>query len=153
NERGNLAVAPQRDRSRSIELIDLVDKASENSLETPFLVRFPQILDDRLEVIHRAFRRAIEEFDYPKRHLGVYPVKVNQKAEVVRRLAASGRQYDYGLEVGSKAELIAALAIPLSEGSLVVCNGLKDALFLRMALLSSKLGRKTLIVVEDPTEL
>jgi len=153
NEKGNLAVAPSQDRSRSIDVKAVVDDLIRQQHSTPFLLRFPQILDDRLEALHRAFRNAISEFEYRGNHLGVYPVKVNQKSEVVRRLVDSGRRYDYGLEVGSKAELIAALAMPLAEEALVVCNGLKDDLFLRAALLSEKLGRKTVIVVEDGDDM
>ena len=116
-------------------------------------MRFPQILDDRLELIHRAFRNAIREFEYEGRHVGVYPIKVNQKAEVVERLAAAGRRLEYGFEVGSKAELLAALAQPAAPGALVVCNGLKDRALLRMAILGERLGRRTVLVVEDVADV
>ena len=153
NEAGNLAVAPLGVRSRSIDLLQVVESLAEERLQTPFLVRFPQILEDRLTAIHRAFRKAIRDFEYEGAHLGVYPVKVNQKAEVISSLVEAGRRYHYGLEVGSKAELLAALAAPLSERALIVCNGLKDELFLRMAVLSSKLGKRSIIVGEDRLEL
>ena len=153
NEKGDLAVAPLRIRDLSVDLYEVVKRLVDGQHSTPFLLRFPQILEDRVEAIHQAFRRAIQEFGYSQRHLGVYPVKVNQRAEVVRRLVESGRRYDYGLEVGSKAELLAALAMPLTKDSLIVCNGLKDDLFLRTAILSEKLGRRTIIVVEDSADL
>ena len=153
NEKGNLAVAPSQDRSRSIDVKTVVDDLIRQQHSTPFLLRFPQILDDRLEALHQAFRNAIEEFSYTGRHLGVYPVKVNQKSEVVQRLVDSGRRYQYGLEVGSKAELIGALAMPLAEDALIVCNGLKDDLFLRSALLADKVGKKTIIVVENTDDM
>ena len=153
NKQGHLAVAPSRDRGLSIDVKEVVDGLIRQRLSTPFLLRFPQILDDRLEAIHKAFRNSIEEFDYRGDHLGVFPVKVNQKSEVVRRLVHSGLSYRYGLEVGSKAELVNAMAMPLADDALIVCNGLKDDLFLRMAILAEKVGRKTIVVVEDPEDM
>ena len=153
NEAGSLAVSPLRIASQSADLHAVVNQLVEARNPTPFLLRFPQILDDRLATVHAAFRAAITEFEYPEEHLGLYPIKVNQKVEVVRRLAESGQRYDYGLEVGSKGELLVALGMPLSDDALIVCNGMKDALFLRLALLAEKLGRRVLIVVEDTVEM
>ena len=153
NEKGNLAVTPTGTKSESIDLLDVVEGLSEERCAPPFLLRFPQILEDRLSAIHRAFRKAIRDLEYEGRHMGVYPVKVNQKAEVISSLVEAGRRYHYGLEVGSKAELLAALAAPLSDRALIVCNGLKDDLFLRMAIQAEKLGKRTIIVGEDPSEL
>ena len=153
NEAGSLAVSPLRIASRSADLHAVVSQLVEARNPTPFLLRFPQILDDRLATVHAAFRAAITEFEYPEEHLGLYPIKVNQKVEVVRRLAESGQRYDYGLEVGSKGELLVALGMPLSDDALIVCNGMKDTLFLRLALLAEKLGRRVLIVVEDTAEM
>jgi arginine decarboxylase len=153
SEAGNLAVSPLRVPEQSADLFAIVQQLVEERNPTPFLLRFPQILDDRLALIHRAFRAAIKEFEYPERHFGLYPIKVNQKVEVVRRLVEAGRRYDYGLEVGSKGELLVALGMPLSDRALIVCNGMKDSLFLRLALLAEKLGRRVLIVVEDPAEM
>src|SRR5690606_34445332 len=142
SEAGNLAVSPLRIPEQSADLFAIVQQLVEERNTTPFLLRFPQILDDRLALIHRAFRAAIKEFEYPERHLGLYPIKVNQKVEVVRRLVEAGRRYDYGLEVGSKGELLVALGMPLSDRALIVCNGMKDSLFLRLALLAEKLGKR-----------
>lgn len=153
NKQGHLGVAPSRNRDLSIDVKEVVDELIHQQHSTPFLLRFPQILDDRLEAIHHAFRHAIEEFEYTGSHLGVFPVKVNQKSEVVRRLVASGLPYQYGLEVGSKAELISSMAMPLADEALIVCNGLKDDLYLRAAILAEKVGRKTVIVVEDPEDM
>ncbi len=153
NSDGHLAVAPFKNRLLSIDLHDVVARLVQRKQSTPFLLRFPQILDDRMTAIHAAFRNAIQEFGYENRHLGVYPVKVNQKSEVVKRLLQSGQRYDYGLEVGSKAELVAALAMPVSPQALIVCNGLKDDLFLRMAILAEKVGKRTVVVVEDPGDI
>ena len=153
NGKGNLFVAPWKDPQRAIDVHEVVLDLVRQNHSTPFLLRFPQILDERLEALHRAFRNAMAEFAYAGRHLAVYPVKVNQKVEVVRRLVDSGARYLYGLEVGSKAELIAALAMPLADDALIVCNGLKDDLFLRTAIMADHAGKKTVIVIEDPADM
>ena len=153
NSEGGLSVTPSRQDTVSIDLTEVVERLRADGRATPLLLRFPQILDDRLETIHKAFANACEEFDYPAGHMGVYPLKVNQSAAVVGRLVQSGRAFNYGLEVGSKAELIAALAQPMADEALLVCNGLKDHLFLRMALLGERLGRRPLLVVEDAQDL
>ena len=149
NGDGNLAVAPSKDRRHAIDLYGVVRELIRRKQSPPFLLRFPQILDERMAALHQAFAKAIDEFRYEGRHLAVYPAKVNQKSAVVTRLLESGYRYDYGLEVGSKAELAAALAMPLADGALIVCNGLKDDLFLRTAILAEKVGKRTMIVVED----
>ena len=153
NEAGHLTVAPHKIPRLSIDVFEVVRRQVRDQQAPPFLLRFPQILDERLVALHRAFAAAIEEFRYEGRHIGAYPVKVNQKAEVLQRLVSSGRRYDYGLEVGSKAELVAALAMPLSDRALIACNGLKDELYLRLAMLASKLGREAVIIVEDLADL
>ncbi len=153
NSKGNLAVAPSKNRALSVDLLQLVEELLKRQQSTPILLRFPQILDERMTALHEAFRNAVREFQYNNRHLAVYPVKVNQKSEVVQRLVQSGFRYQYGLEVGSKAELLAALAMPLAEEALVICNGWKDDLYLRTAILAPKLGKKTVIVVEDPEDM
>ena len=153
NAAGRLQVTPHKIGDLPIDVFAVVEGLVADQHAPPFLLRFPQILDERLSALHRAFARAIAEFEYAGAHVGVYPVKVNQQAEVVKRLVESGRRYNYGLEVGSKAELAAALAMPLADEALIVCNGLKDQLFLRMAILAEKLCRRTVIVVEDIEEL
>ena len=153
NAAGRLQVTPHKIAGRPIDVFEVVRGLVASRHAPPFLLRFPQILDERLAALHRAFADAVAEFEYAGSHIGVYPLKVNQKSGVVRRLVESGRRYDYGLEVGSKAELAAALAMPLAEDALIVCNGLKDKLFLRMAILAGKLRRRTVIVVEDIDEL
>ena len=153
SEAGHLTVAPHKIPGHAIDVYELVEEQARDRQSPPFLLRFPQILDERLASLHAAFRTAIEEFEYDGRHIGAYPVKVNQKIEVLRRLVASGRRYDYGLEVGSKAELVAALSMPLGEEALIACNGLKDDLYLRLAMLAGKLGRQAVIIVEDLQDL
>ncbi len=153
NESGHLTIAPHRIPGRTIDVYEVVRQQVAAQQSLPFLLRFPQVLDERLASLHEAFATAIAEFRYGGRHVGAYPVKVNQKPEVLQRLVASGRRYDYGLEVGSKAELIAALSMPLAEGALIACNGLKDDLYLRLAMHAAKLGRRAVIIVEDLEDL
>jgi arginine decarboxylase len=153
NSDGHLAVAPLKNKLLSIDVYEVVSKLIQGKHSPPFLIRFPQMLDERMSALHEAFRNAIQEFNYSNRHQGVYPVKVNQKSEVVRRLLKAGQRHDYGLEVGSKAELLAALAMPLSKDALIVCNGLKDDLFLRSAILGERIGKRTVLVVEDAEDI
>ena len=153
NQAGHLSVTPHKIPGLAVDVYEVVREQVRNQLSPPFLLRFPQILDERLSALHKAFADAIAAFDYAGRHVGAYPVKVNQRPAVLRRLVESGRRYDYGLEVGSKAELIAALSMPLAEGALIACNGLKDDLYLRLAMSAAKLGRQAVIIVEDLQDL
>ena len=153
NRSGNLAVAPSKNRQQSIDVREVIAELTARQHSTPVLLRFPQILDDRMSALHQAFSSAIREFDYDNKHLAVYPVKVNQKAQVVQRLLQAGAGLGYGLEVGSKGELAAALAQPLAEDALIVCNGLKDDLLLRTAIMAAQIGKRTVIVVEDPGDM
>ncbi len=153
NSAGHLTVSPHRIPDVSIDVHRVVRGEVRKQHSPPFLLRFPQILDERIASLHGAFLAAVKRFEYPGRHVGAYPVKVNQKSEVLQQLVESGRRYDYGLEVGSKAELVAALSMELSEEALIVCNGLKDDLYLRLAMLAAKLGRQAVIVVEDLHDL
>lgn len=153
NAAGHLTVAPHKIPSLAIDVHDVVREQVRKRNTPPLLLRFPQILDERLGALHEAFGTAIQEFRYGGRHVGAFPVKVNQQPEVLRRLVASGERYDFGLEVGSKAELVAALAMPLGERAPIVCNGLKDELYLRLAMVAEKLGRLAVIIVEDLEDL
>ena len=153
NSKGHLTVAPHRIPGLAIDVFDVVCEQVRNQQALPLLLRFPQILDERLAALHGAFELAMGEFNYGGRHVGAFPIKVNQKAEVIERLVSSGQRYNYGLEVGSKAELVAALAMPLAEDALITCNGLKDELYLRLAMLAAQLGRRAVIVIEDLQDL
>lgn len=153
NAAGHLAVTPHKIPGLSIDVFDVVREQVQKRNTPPLLLRFPQILDERLGSLHEAFSTAIGEFRYGGRHIGAFPIKVNQQPEVLRRLVASGHRYDFGLEVGSKAELVAALAMPLGERAPIICNGLKDELYLRLAMLAEKLGRLAVIIVEDLEDL
>jgi arginine decarboxylase len=153
NEAGHVIAKPQRDAGASVELSDVVEEARGRGLKFPLLIRFQDILRHRVESINLAFRNAIAEFNYQGGYRGVFPIKVNQLREVVEEILDAGKPFDYGLEVGSKPELFAGLALQNQMGCLIVCNGYKDASFIRMALLGTKLGKKVIMIVEKLEEL
>ena len=153
SEAGRVTAKPQRDAGASVDLTDVIEEAKARGLKFPVLIRFQDILRHRVESINLAFRGAISEFNYQGKYRGVFPIKVNQLREVVEEILDAGKPYDFGLEVGSKPELFAGLALQNQLGSLIVCNGYKDAAFVRMALLGTKLGKKVIMVVEKLEEL
>ena len=137
----------------SIDLYALVQELRQRDLGTPLLLRFPGILEDRLRKIAEAFRGAIAEFDYRGTYRGVYPIKVNQQRHIVEELMRFGRDLGFGLEAGSKPELLAVMALVEDADTLVICNGFKDAQFAEAVILSQKLGRRVIPVVEKFSEL
>src|SRR6478735_7894031 len=153
NEAGNVIATPQQEVGASVVIADVIEEAKSRGLKFPVLIRFQDILRHRVESINLAFRGAITEFSYQGRYRGVFPIKVNQLREVVEEILDAGKLFDFGLEVGSKPELFAGLALQSQLGSLIVCNGYKDANFIRMALLGTKLGKKVIMVVEKLEEL
>ncbi|WP_437202845.1 biosynthetic arginine decarboxylase [Planctomicrobium sp. SH664] len=149
---GNVQVHPDRDRSRSIDLKDLIDRLQARGLDLPILVRFNGILQERLRELHDVFAKAIKDHDYKGNYACVYPIKVNQQREVVEKIIQYGRDYGFGLEAGSKPELLAVVA--MTEPHMpIICNGFKDDEFIEMALLTQKMGRTVIPVVEKYTEL
>jgi arginine decarboxylase len=153
SEAGRVVAKPLRDAGAVVDLTDVIEESKARGLKFPLLIRFQDILRNRVESINMAFRNAITEFSYQGRYRGVFPIKVNQLREVVEEILDAGKPYDFGLEVGSKPELFAGLALQSQMGSLIVCNGYKDASFVRMALLGTKLGKKVIMVVEKLEEL
>jgi arginine decarboxylase len=153
NEKGNLLVQPAGEGNAQIDLKELVDELVQRGISPPLLIRFNDILRSRIQIINESFRRAIQEYGYKGEYKGVYPIKVNQDRYVVEEIVACGRPYNYGLEAGSKPELLAVMAMLDCEGSLIICNGYKDAEYIETALLCSKLGRTVVLVVEKPSEL
>jgi arginine decarboxylase len=149
---GNLQVHPNRDLNQSIDLKDLVDRLQLRGLDLPILVRFNGILKERLRELHDVFAKAIKEHDYKGKYACVYPIKVNQQREVVEKIIEYGRDYGFGLEAGSKPELLAVVAM-VEPHMPIICNGFKDDEFIEMALLAQKMGRTVLPVVEKFTEL
>src|SRR3954470_19656362 len=153
DEEGHVVARPLHEAGVAVDLTDVIEEARARGLKFPLLIRFQDILRHRVESINMAFRNAITEFGYQGRYRGVFPIKVNQLREVVEEILDAGRPFDFGLEVGSKPELFAGLALQSQLGSLIVCNGYKDASFIRMALLGTKLGKKVIMVVEKLEEL
>jgi len=153
NDAGHVVAKPLQDAGGSVDLTDVIEEARGRGLKFPLLIRFQDILRHRVEAINQAFRNSITEFNYQGKYRGVFPIKVNQLREVVEEILDAGKAFDFGLEVGSKPELFAGLALQNQPDSLVICNGYKDAEFIRMALLGIKLGKRVIMVVEKLEEL
>src|SRR5215468_9956310 len=151
-EQGHVKVHPTRDPNRSIDLKQLVDDLQRRGINLPTLVRFRDILADRLRELHEAFHGAITQHEYAGSYFHVYPIKVNQQRQVVEEVLDFGRQYQFGLEAGSKPELLAVVALASNETP-IICNGFKDAEFIEMAMAAHKIGRRIIPVVEKYTEL
>ena len=149
---GNVLVHPDRNPDRSIDLKELVDRLQLRGLDVPVLLRFNGIIKDRLKVLHDAFSTAIKDHDYKGKYACVYPIKVNQQRQVVEKVVEFGREFGFGLEAGSKPELLAVVAMT-EPSTPIICNGFKDAEFIEMALLAQKVGRHVIPVVEKYTEL
>src|SRR5438093_8426523 len=153
NEAGHVVATPLQESGAAVDLTDVVEEARARGLKFPLLIRFQDILRHRVQSINEAFRGSIAEFNYLGKYRGVFPIKVNQLREVVEEILDAGKPYNFGLEVGSKQELFAGLALQAQAGGLIVCNGYKDAEFIRMALLGVKLGKRVIIVIEKLEEL
>lgn len=153
NDEGNLTVAPLGRRGAKIAIRDVVNEALSQGLRTPVLVRFQDLLHERVKVLNNAFNRAITENAFRGVYRGVFPIKVNQLREVVEEILAAGRPYHYGIEVGSKPEVFAGLSVHTDPDSLIVCNGYKDDGFIRAALIGRKLGKKVILIAEKLAEV
>src|SRR3954464_4424151 len=153
NDAGHVVATPLRDAGATVDLTDVIEEARGRGLRFPLLIRFQDILRHRVTAINEAFNQAITEFNYQNKYRGVFPIKVNQLREVVEEILDAGKPFNFGLEVGSKPALFPGLAMQSQLGSLIVCNGYKDASFIRMALLGTKLGKKVIMVVEKLEEL
>jgi arginine decarboxylase len=150
---GHVVVHPGGWGAPVIDLKELVDEVRERGIGLPLLIRFSEIIKARVVQLNEAFQRAITEYGYKGIYKGVYPIKVNQNRYLVERLVEYGRPYHFGLEAGSKPELLAVMAMLEDEEALIVCNGYKDEEYVETALLASKLGRTVILVVEKPSEL
>ena len=151
---GRVVAKPHPDSGgAAIRLTDIIDEARERNLRTPLLIRFQDILRHRVLTINAAFAKAIVDYEYKGSYRGVFPIKVNQLREVVEEILIAGESYQTGLEVGSKPELFAALALQEQPGSLIICNGYKDEAYIRMALLGQKMAKTIVLVVEKMEEL
>src|SRR6202035_1958689 len=143
---GRVVATPLQEAGASVDLTDVIEEAKGRGLRFPLLIRFQDILRHRVESVNTAFRNSIAEFNYQGAYRGVFPIKVNQLREVVEEILDAGKPFNFGLEVGSKPELFAGLALQNQQGSLIICNGYKDTLFIRMALMGIKLGKKVVMV-------
>ena len=153
-ENGNIGLKnPFQPDNPPTDLIKIIKSLNERGISCPVLLRVTDYLAFRIKQINNSFFRAIREIRYKGEYKGVFPVKVNQQAQVIDRIVEFGKEFDFGLEVGSKPELLIALAHDLSANSTIICNGIKDREFIHLAILSIKIGFKTILVLESPREL
>ncbi|MBA3247625.1 MAG: biosynthetic arginine decarboxylase [Pyrinomonadaceae bacterium] len=154
NRKGHLVVHPsESDTKSAADVKEVIDDLAKRGIDTPVLLRFPQLVTAQIRKLQRAFRNSIREFEYQGAHLCVYPMKVNQQRAVVEEYLREGSRYDFGLEAGSKAELYAALALEQSADSLLVLNGFKDEEFIELAFAGARAGKRVVIVIEKMSEL
>lgn len=153
NDAGNIQVLPTQEQKTPIDIMELIESAKERGLTFPMVLRFQDLLRHRVERINQAFVEAIADANYKNVYRGVFPIKVNQLREVVEEIMEAGKPFHFGIEAGSKPELLAALAIHRDPESLIICNGYKDPIFVQNALLGRKLGKKVIMVVEKLEEL
>lgn len=153
NDKGHLSVQPYGREGPSIDIMDVVDDIHEKKLGLPCVIRFQDILRSRVVTLNETFRRLIQESGYKGQYFGVYPIKVNQMREVVEEILDAGLPYHYGLEAGSKGELLTVLALNQDPQALTICNGYKDEPYMRLALIGRKLERKIIVVIEKISEL
>ena len=152
NKNGDLIVKPTKNDTQVIDLKSVVDNLNSKKIEFPILFRFPQILESQIKALNGAFSNSISEYKYNSTYQGIFPMKVNQRKEVIEEIVKSGKKYNMGLEAGTKAELLAALSFDLSPDALLICNGFKDDEYLRLALNTIKLGNKVVIVIDEFNE-
>jgi arginine decarboxylase len=153
NSNGDLTVSPLQENGIPIPIVGALREAKALNLDTPILIRFQDLLRHRVELLNKSFANAIADHNYKGTYRGVFPIKVNQLREVVEEILDAGKPFNYGIEVGSKPEVYAGLAIHTDPESLIVCNGYKDAAYIRMAMLGRKLGKKVIVIAEKLSEL
>ena len=152
NEKGHVYVSPKKNGVQ-VDLKEVVDELSTRHVTAPVLLRFPDILDNRIEKTDECFRKAAKKYEYQAEHFIIFPVKVNQMRPVVEEIISHGKRYHLGLEAGSKPELHAVLATNMDSDSLIICNGHKDQNFIELALLAQKMGKRVFLVIEKLPEL
>ena len=152
NDKGDVYVSPCKDNIQ-IDLRDIMDELSLRDVTSPVLLRFPDILDNRIEKTFSCFQKARKEYNFQGENFIIYPIKVNQMQPVVEEIISHGRKFNLGLEAGSKPELHAVIAVQCQSDSLIICNGYKDDSYIELALLAQKMGKRIFIVVEKLNEL
>jgi len=152
NEKGHVYVSPKKN-GVCIDLKEVVDELNSRHVTAPLLLRFPDILDNRIEKTDECFRKASKEYEFQGEHFIIFPIKVNQMRPVVEEIISHGKRYNLGLEAGSKPELHAVLATNMDSDSLIICNGHKDQNYIELALLAQKMGKRVFLVVEKLPEM
>ncbi|HYP97020.1 MAG TPA: biosynthetic arginine decarboxylase, partial [Polyangiaceae bacterium] len=153
NSRGHVEVTPSPEQGKTINLFELTQDLKARGLELPLLIRFPDIVGHRIKLINEAFQKAIAEYEYAGVYRGVFPVKVNQQRHLVEEVVASGRPWNFGLEAGSKPELLITLAAMQEVGGLIICNGYKDSSYIETALLAQRFDKTVIVVLERLEEI
>ncbi|MBD2444927.1 biosynthetic arginine decarboxylase [Dolichospermum sp. FACHB-1091] len=153
NAAGHVTVSPKGERGGSLDLFELVNALQQRNLGLPMLIRFSDILEDRIERLNACFAKAIARYNYPGVYRGVFPVKCNQQRHLVEDLVRFGKPHQFGLEAGSKPELMIALALLDTPGALLICNGYKDQEYIETAMLAQRLGQTPIIVLEQIEEV
>ncbi|MES3037212.1 MAG: biosynthetic arginine decarboxylase [Bdellovibrionota bacterium] len=153
NQSGNVQVTPEGTQGLSVDLYELTQDLMDRGIRVPIMIRFPDIIKSRVELLHGCFQKAFADHQYKGNYCGVYPIKVNQQRHLVEELVRFGKDLKLGLECGSKPELLVVLAIMNTPNAVIICNGFKDVEYIETAILSQKLGRNTIIVVDRKDEL
>lgn len=153
NNAGHVVITPEGANGKSLDLYELTQDLLERGIRVPIMIRFPDIIKSRVELMHACFQKAFQDHGYKGQYQGVYPIKVNQQRHLVEELVYYGRNLRLGLECGSKPELLVVLALMNNKDAVVVCNGFKDSEYIETALLAQKLGRHTIIVMDRKDEL
>ncbi len=153
NDYGNINVHPKGQEGQSLDLVHLLKELKGRNLKPPLLIRFDDILEDRIKKLHQAFQNAIEKYSYSNKYKGVFPIKCNQQRHVLQKIVSIGQEWQLGLEAGSKAELLIALALVDNPQALLICNGYKDKRYIETAILARQIGRQPVIVIEQYDEV
>ncbi len=152
NRKGNLVVKPDKN-SKKVEILEVIENLRKNRIKTPIILRFPQILESRICELNDAFNHSIKEFHYKGKYKGVFPLKVNQRKDVVSEIVRVGQKYNYGLEAGSKPEFIEGMSFNLNPESLLICNGYKDKNYITSALKCSLIKKNIILVIDQLNEI
>jgi len=153
NSLGNISITPNKESKKKVDLFKLVKEIKSREINTPLIIRFNDILKDRITELNNSFSKAIKNYDYKNIYKGVFPIKCNQQKNVLRKIIEYGNQWDFGLEVGSKSELLIGLSILENQNSLLICNGYKDKNYIETAILARKIGKQPIIVIEQRDEV
>ncbi len=153
NDKGNISISADGNIKNNIDLLKLVQEIKSREINPPLILRFNDILKDRIAELHNAFLNSIKNYKYKNKYQGVFPIKCNQQKNFIEKIIEFGSEWNFGLEVGSKSELLIGISLMSNENSLIICNGYKDKNYIEMAILASKLGKKLILVIEQRGEV